>query len=128
TTGGSVNVVATGAAETGAAETGAPAAVDIAVTATAAAASSTSASSASSSANLQTFTQALGGQVAPPVTAGGSKGFVTDNSDFVNLAAALGRSCDVQHNLCANAANSGGGFTVSACDAQDTACHAVIPS
>lgn len=39
--------------------------------------------------------------------------------------AALGRSCDVQHNACANAANSGqlsGG--VQQCDAQNQACHA----
>lgn len=86
----------------------------------------------------------VGGIVAIPVTAGGSKGFVTDNSDFLNIAAALGRSCDVQHNQCANKvslqfgsdvlrcterhvhqANSGGQtFTVADCDAQDTACKA----
>ncbi|KAJ7780578.1 hypothetical protein DFH07DRAFT_729328, partial [Mycena maculata] len=97
-----------------------------AATAAVDAAVSTSAA-ASTGANLQTFTQALGGDSAPPVTAGG-EGFETDNSQFVNLAAALGRSCDVQHNLCANTANSGGGFAVSACDTQNTACHALIPS
>lgn len=72
---------------------------------------------------------AVGGSAPPPVTAGG-KGFETDNSDFVNLAAALGRSCDVQHNACANAANSAAGrasgLSVSQCDAQDTACRALI--
>jgi hypothetical protein len=52
---------------------------------------------------LQTDTccRIVGGITAPPVTAGG-KGFVTNGSDFVNLAAALGRSCDVQHNGCAD--------------------------
>ena len=53
--------------------------------------------------NLQTFNGALGG--APPPVVTGGKGFVVDGSDFVNLGAALGRSCDVQHNACANAAN-----------------------
>jgi len=87
------------------------------------AASPTGASSSSSGANLQTFTGSLGG--APPAVTAGGKGFVTDGSDFVNVAAALGRSCDVQHNACANAANSGSGsFSVSDCDTQDTACKA----
>jgi hypothetical protein len=76
----------------------------VTVTVSAPAATSTGASSSSSSsANLQTFTGNLGG-APPPVTTGG-KGFVTNGSDFLNLAAALGRSCDVQHNACANAAN-----------------------
>ena len=70
---------------------------------------------------------------------------VEDNSDFVNLTTALGRSCDVQvctirravmvslfllnelqHNQCASAANGGGDFSVGDCDAQNTACHASI--
>jgi len=102
--------------------------VGAAPTSTAAAPAAPSASQASGSlsssgANLQTFTGALGG--APPAVTAGGKGFVTDGSDFVNLAAALGRSCDVQHNTCANAANSGAGsFKVSDCDTQDTACKA----
>jgi hypothetical protein len=32
------------------------------------------------------------------------------------------RSCSVQHNDCARAANSGGGFTVNQCDTQQTQC------
>lgn len=93
----------------------------------AASSSASSSSSSSSGQNLQTFTGSLGGSLPPPVTAGG-KGFETDNSQFVNLAAALGRSCDVQHNACANAANSGkgSGLTVGQCDQQDTACKAAI--
>ncbi|KAJ7794157.1 hypothetical protein B0H14DRAFT_3093817 [Mycena olivaceomarginata] len=77
------------------------------------------------SGNIQTFTGALGGLSAPPVTAGG-KGFVVDGSEFLQQAAALGRSCDVQHNLCANAANSGGAFSAGDCDTQNNACHAAI--
>ncbi|EGO23554.1 hypothetical protein SERLADRAFT_408903 [Serpula lacrymans var. lacrymans S7.9] len=64
-------------------------------------------SAAASGQNLQTFTGALGGVTAPAVTAGGT-GFVVQGSDsFVNLPAALGRPCDIQHNQCADAANSG---------------------
>lgn len=38
----------------------------------------------------------MGNIPAPPVTAGGRGFQVANNDDFVNLAAALGRSCDVQ--------------------------------
>lgn len=59
------------------------------------------------------------------MTAGGRGFVVADNDSFLNLAAALGRSCDVQHNKCANAANAGGqSFTVGDCDNQDTQCRA----
>ena len=68
--------------------------------------------------DLQIFTGTLGGSLPPAVTAGG-RGFNVANSDsFTNLGSALGRSCDIQHNACANKANSGGGFSVSQCDAQ----------
>ncbi|KAJ7095928.1 hypothetical protein B0H15DRAFT_946471 [Mycena belliarum] len=78
-------------------------------------------------ANVQTFTGALGGVSAPPVTVGGSKGFVVKGDEFIQKAGALGRSCDVQKNACANKANSGGaGFTVTDCEKQNTACHAAI--
>jgi hypothetical protein len=39
---------------------------------------------------------------------------------FLNESAAVQRSCDVQKNRCANAANSGGGFAVSDCEAQQS--------
>lgn len=43
---------------------------------------------------------------------------------FVGANAAIGRSCDVQHNACADAANSGKiSASVSQCDQQNTACH-----
>ena len=68
----------------------------------------------------------VGGATAPAVTKGG-RGFVVQGSDdFLNVGAALGRSCDIQHNQCANKANSGGGFTVGACDQQNNQCHAAI--
>jgi len=78
--------------------------------------------------NIQTFAGALGGATAPAVTAGG-RGFVVEGSDdFLNVGAALGRSCDIQHNQCANIANSStgraSGLTVGQCDQQNTACHA----
>ncbi|KAF9815272.1 hypothetical protein IEO21_04635 [Rhodonia placenta] len=107
----------------------ATAATDV-VSATAAAtttAAAAAATSAASGANLQTFTGALGGVAAPAVTAGG-RGFEVageTGDSFLNVAAALGRSCDVQHNQCADAANSGGqSFTVGDCDTQDTQCKA----
>lgn len=69
----------------------------------------------------------MGGAAAPAVTAGG-RGFIVEGSDsFLNEAAALGRSCDIQHNLCANVANSAQGksqgLTAGACDTQNTECH-----
>ncbi|KAL1758373.1 hypothetical protein FB107DRAFT_207184, partial [Schizophyllum commune] len=91
--------------------------------AAASASSASSGSSSSSSGNLQTFTGSLGA-AAPAVTAGGRGFQVEGNDDFLNVAAALGRSCDVQHNKCANAANSGGGFSVGDCDQQNTECRA----
>ncbi|TFY52660.1 hypothetical protein EVJ58_g9887, partial [Rhodofomes roseus] len=108
--------------------TGAAATSNVAVasvTGTSAAATATASTAASASGNLQTFTGALGGIAPPAVTAGGRGFVVANNDDFVNVAAALGRSCDVQHNQCANAANSGSqSVTVSDCDQQDTQCKA----
>ncbi|KAJ7175797.1 hypothetical protein C8R46DRAFT_944848 [Mycena filopes] len=116
-TGGSVTVAATDAA--------APAATGAAAATTAAAAASTGAAASSAAGNVQTFTGALGG-LPPPVTAGG-KGFVVNGSEFIQEAGALGRSCDEQHNACANAANAGGAtFKVADCETQNTACHAAI--
>ncbi|KAI3390606.1 hypothetical protein diail_9096 [Diaporthe ilicicola] len=92
---------------------------------------STLASSASvqtaavSGTNVQKFTGTLGGAPPPVVSSTGDRPFSVDGDTFVGSGAALGRSCDVQHNACANAANSGqlsGG--VSQCDQQNTACHA----
>ncbi|KAI8980095.1 hypothetical protein BD414DRAFT_109879 [Trametes punicea] len=94
----------------------------------AAATSATSTSGVASGQNLQTFTGALGGITAPPVTQNADGTFqVQGNSAFQDLANALTRSCDVQHNQCANAANASGNkgaLTVAACGAQQTQCDA----
>ncbi|KAI0264381.1 hypothetical protein BC834DRAFT_844045 [Gloeopeniophorella convolvens] len=100
---------------------------------TAPAASSSSSSNSGSSAsaasggNLQTFTGSLGAS-APPVTAVGNGQFqVEGNSVFNNLQSALIRSCDVQQNLCSNAANASGNkgdLTVTACGTQQKGCDA----
>ncbi|KJA21216.1 hypothetical protein HYPSUDRAFT_67958 [Hypholoma sublateritium FD-334 SS-4] len=106
----------------------AAAATTAAVT-TAAAATATTAA-ASTSGNLQTFTGNLGGVTAPAVTTGGRGLLVAGSDSFLNLSAALGRSCDIQHNGCADVANSAAGrasgLTVGQCDTQNTQCHAVI--
>ncbi|XP_006462725.1 hypothetical protein AGABI2DRAFT_186603 [Agaricus bisporus var. bisporus H97] len=89
---------------------------------------SSSASDSTSTQNLQTFTGALGGISPPTVTAGGRGFIVQDSDEFTNISAALGRSCDIQHNKCANLANSAtgrnSGLTVGQCDQQDTTCRA----
>ncbi|KAK0469659.1 uncharacterized protein EV420DRAFT_55475 [Desarmillaria tabescens] len=95
----------------------------------AAAAAATSTAASTSGANLQTFTGALGGVTAPAVTAASDGQFqVEGNSEFKTVQDALGRSCDVQHNQCANQANATGnqgGLTVAACTDQQTQCNAI---
>ncbi|KAJ4001695.1 hypothetical protein F5050DRAFT_1708057 [Lentinula boryana] len=91
-------------------------------------ASATATTSAAAGQNLQTFTGDVGGQLPPAVTAGG-RGFVVageTGDSFLNVSAALQRSCSIQHNACADAANSGAaaGVTVSDCDTQNTQCTA----
>ncbi|KAH0426612.1 hypothetical protein CcaCcLH18_10216 [Colletotrichum camelliae] len=77
--------------------------------------------------NVQTFTGSLGGAPPPVIQTSGTRPFSVKGDTFVGKNAALGRSCDVQHNACANAANSGqlsGG--VQQCEDQNTQCHAAI--
>ncbi|KAI5122268.1 hypothetical protein M0805_002349 [Coniferiporia weirii] len=97
--------------------------------ATSAAAATPSAAAAASGGNLQTFTGALGGVTPPAVTALGNGQFQVDgNAAFNSLQNALARSCDVQHNQCANAANASGNqgdLTVAACGDQQTQCDAL---
>ncbi|KAK2000980.1 hypothetical protein LX36DRAFT_629576 [Colletotrichum falcatum] len=74
--------------------------------------------------NVQAFTGTLGGAAPPVIESTGDRPFSVNGDTFVGKAAALGRSCDVQHNACSRAANGGqisGG--VSQCDAQNTQCH-----
>jgi len=119
---GSGSAATTSAAAVAAATTSA--AVTSSAVTSAAATASTAAVSGS---NLQTFTGALGGVAAPTVTASGSQFQVAGNDLFNDVAAAVERSCSVQNNKCSDAANSSGnanGLTVSACNAQETACNA----
>lgn len=75
--------------------------------------------------NLQAFTGTLGGAAPPVIETGGDRPFTVNGDTFVGKTGALGRSCDVQHNACANAANSGTiDADVSECDDQNTQCHA----
>jgi hypothetical protein len=68
-------------------------------------------------ANSQSFTGALGGVEATPIEDSGdaTKPFSVKGDTFVNLSAALQRSCDQQFNGCANLAN-GGDETISVAD------------
>ncbi|KAF1831131.1 hypothetical protein BDW02DRAFT_505931 [Decorospora gaudefroyi] len=71
--------------------------------------------------NFQTFTAALGGIAATPITDSGiaARPFAVKGNTFVNIGAALQRSCDQQFNACANAANGGDAtLSVSQCSAQ----------
>ena len=95
--------------------------VSTAVSSSAAAASSVS----TTANNIQSFTGALGGLPPPVVQSSGARPFSVNGDTFVNKAAALQRSCSVQHNACADAANSGeiaGG--VAQCETQEAACNA----
>ncbi|KFY23539.1 hypothetical protein V493_05791 [Pseudogymnoascus sp. VKM F-4281 (FW-2241)] len=75
--------------------------------------------------NIQAFAGNLGGAAPAVVQGSGDKPFSVNGSTFVNQGGALQRSCSVQHNACANAANSGeisGG--VQQCEDQEKACNA----
>lgn len=68
--------------------------------------------------NFQSFTGALGGIAATPITDSGNpdRKFQVKGDTFVNIGAALQRSCDQQFNACANKANGGDKtLSVSAC-------------
>ncbi|KAF2005695.1 hypothetical protein P154DRAFT_415791, partial [Amniculicola lignicola CBS 123094] len=72
-------------------------------------------------ANFQSFTGALGGIAATPIVDSGNpdRPFQVKADTFVNIGAALQRSCDQQFNACANSANGGNpDLSVSACAVQ----------
>ncbi len=89
-------------------------------------------SAVASGGNLQTFTDGLGGITPPAVTKSGAAAqpFCVDgNACFSSLSNALTRSCDVQHNKCANFANAAGQnppFSVNDC--QTVRCPLNSPS
>lgn len=73
--------------------------------------------------DLQPFTGALGGVTATPVLKSGdaTRPFIVKGDTFVNIGAALQRSCDQQFNACADLANSPSSevtFGVSDCQTQ----------
>jgi hypothetical protein len=72
-------------------------------------------------ANSQSFTGALGGIAATPILDSGNaaRPFSVKGDTFVNIGAALQRSCDQQFNACANQANAGkADFSTQECTAQ----------
>jgi len=71
--------------------------------------------------NIQTFTGALGGVAATPIEDSGNadRPFQVKGDTFVNIGAAVQRSCDQQFNACANLANGGDAtLSVGACSDQ----------
>ncbi|KAF1936155.1 hypothetical protein EJ02DRAFT_438714 [Clathrospora elynae] len=77
--------------------------------------------------NLQTFSAALGGIAATPVVDSGiaDRPFQVKGDTFVNIGAALARSCDQQFNACANKANGGDKtLSVGQCSTQKDQCDA----
>ena len=78
---------------------------------------------ASNEGNFQTFKGTLNNEPAPPVTKVGDK-FIVNGNEFT-LENALNRSCDIQHNKCANAFNSQvGNASVGECGKQLAECKA----
>ncbi|KAF5002730.1 hypothetical protein FGRMN_126 [Fusarium graminum] len=78
-------------------------------------------------ADIQSFTGTLGGPAPPVISSDAAKPFSVNGNTFNGAGVALGRSCDIQHNACANAANSGeldGG--VEQCETQLEECRATI--
>ncbi|CCA67813.1 hypothetical protein PIIN_01637 [Serendipita indica DSM 11827] len=78
-----------------------------------------------SSTNYQKFTGQLFGIGAPAVTLDSSGIYRVDgvSAPFPDLKTAIGRSCSIQKNACANAANQQK-QDVSQCDAQERQCNA----
>ena len=86
---------------------------------------SSSATNPTPNKNIQPFTSSLGGLPPPVIQSTGSRPFSVNGDTFVNAAAALQRSCAVQHNACADAVNAGGlGGDVGMCDVQEGECVA----
>ena len=73
--------------------------------------------------DLQPFTGSLGGVTATPVLNSGdaTRPFIVNGDTFVNIGAALQRSCDQQFNACTDLANNPSSvvtFGVSNCQTQ----------
>jgi hypothetical protein len=76
--------------------------------------------------NVQKFSGTLGGPPPPVVSSAGDRPFSVNGNTFVNVGAAVQRSCDIQNNACSNAVNSGklNGQSVSDCNTQQQKCEA----
>lgn len=88
-------------------------------------AASDAAASASATVNVQKFTGTLGAAAPPVISSDSERPFSVNGNTFLKEAAAIDRSCAIQKNACANAANSGqleGG--TAQCDTQEQACQA----
>ncbi|OAA62428.1 hypothetical protein SPI_03968 [Niveomyces insectorum RCEF 264] len=83
---------------------------------------------AAAATNLQLFRGALANVAAPAIAQSNdaTRPFAVDGDTFTDFRSAADRSCDNQHNSCADAANSNkqAGFTVGDCDTQNTQCKA----
>lgn len=62
---------------------------------------------ASGTVDIQAFTGALGGPPPPVESSSGDRPFSVNGNTFTGADAAIGRSCDIQHNACFDAVNSG---------------------
>ncbi|KAM0444453.1 hypothetical protein ACHAO4_010148 [Trichoderma viride] len=125
----SANVATTSQAAAAATPTKASQAGNAAASQTGASSSSETSTSTASGSNVQAFTGTLGGAPPPVVSGTGNRPFSVNGDTFVTVGAALQRSCSIQHNACANDANSGklsGG--VGQCDTQNTQCTAAAAS
>ncbi|KAK3687714.1 hypothetical protein B0T22DRAFT_457864 [Podospora appendiculata] len=127
--GGAAAGAAAGAAVAAAPAANASAAVGAgagaAASAGAAAGAANAAAGASATVNVQAFTGTLGGAAPPVVSSNSERAFAVNGATFLKEAAAIQRSCAIQKNACANAANSGqlaGG--AGQCDTQEKACLA----
>ncbi|KAL5615660.1 hypothetical protein BROUX41_005693 [Berkeleyomyces rouxiae] len=77
--------------------------------------------------NIQTFTGSLGGAPPPVIQSTGDRPFSVNGNTFTGANAALGRSCDIQHNACSRAVNSGTlSGDQSQCETQNADCRAAI--
>ncbi|KAF2004984.1 hypothetical protein P154DRAFT_425336 [Amniculicola lignicola CBS 123094] len=76
-------------------------------------------------ADLQSFTDALGGFRAPPITNSGDakKPFQVNGESLSDFKTAGGKSCDIQFNDCQRAANQDKQFSVGECDDQKKQCN-----
>ncbi|KAI1120542.1 hypothetical protein F5Y10DRAFT_258185 [Nemania abortiva] len=81
-------------------------------------------------ANLNIFTEALGGAEAPPIThsTDPQHPYAIEDEDVPDFNTAIDKTCDFQKNACAELANGSkkGQFQVSDCDDQSVRCKSFL--